>query len=362
VKYKVLMSTNDDYVNVEMWSAGTPDDGEMYDAYIMNPQNNKLMNISLIAGNEIKVKVFTQIPDYTVTVEANPSNGGTVTGGGTYPGLTRVELSATPNTNFGFINWTGNETKTDAEFYFTLYKDTTWTANFLDLSTLNTIRYTATNKVTPNVDSQYIYSSDFNAETGQGVLRLYPELNNNGGMFSENGDLLTLDLSESTFTHLYERFARKCLNLSSVTFNNLITVIDPQAFRESGLSGSLTIPDSVEIINSDAFNACTNLTSLTIGNSVQSIGNSAFKACTNLTEIVIPASISSIGDSAFIGCTIVTLVTCLSESPVNITIGTQAFPTEWASQTKLYVPKGYEPKYKAAGWNTYFQSIVELPE
>lgn len=40
-----------------------------------------------------------------VTVECSPSNGGTVTGGGSYAKLSSVTLSCTPNAGFHVVNW-----------------------------------------------------------------------------------------------------------------------------------------------------------------------------------------------------------------------------------------------------------------
>jgi hypothetical protein len=41
---------------------------------------------------------------YTITVSANPTNGGTVTGGGTYNEGTYCSVFATPNSGYEFVN------------------------------------------------------------------------------------------------------------------------------------------------------------------------------------------------------------------------------------------------------------------
>jgi hypothetical protein len=47
---------------------------------------------------------------YLLTTAANPSNGGTVSpaSGSYYPANSVVPLTATPNANYSFVNWTGN--------------------------------------------------------------------------------------------------------------------------------------------------------------------------------------------------------------------------------------------------------------
>ena len=45
---------------------------------------------------------------FTVSVVANPSEGGTVTGGNTYLQGDVVTVTVTPNTNYEFVNWTEN--------------------------------------------------------------------------------------------------------------------------------------------------------------------------------------------------------------------------------------------------------------
>lgn len=67
----------------------------------------------------------------TIRVEANPTNGGTVSGGGTYEYGTVVTLKATPNSGYYFLYWTnGTETRQTetTEVYAT--SNQTWTAVF----------------------------------------------------------------------------------------------------------------------------------------------------------------------------------------------------------------------------------------
>ncbi|MDR1527820.1 MAG: hypothetical protein LBS46_09185 [Dysgonamonadaceae bacterium] len=79
------------------------------------------------------VNVITPTPtQYTITLVANPSNGGTVSGGGTFDaGTTRVVV-ATPADGWRLVNWTenGNVVSTDANYSFTLNGNRTLQATF----------------------------------------------------------------------------------------------------------------------------------------------------------------------------------------------------------------------------------------
>ena len=69
---------------------------------------------------------------YTVNVSANPTIGGTVTGGGTYNQGQNCTVTATANNGFNFVNWTegGNVVSTEASYTFVVNGNRTLVANF----------------------------------------------------------------------------------------------------------------------------------------------------------------------------------------------------------------------------------------
>ena len=73
-----------------------------------------------------------QINSYTITVNANPSAGGTVTGGGTYTYGTYCTLTATVNTGYTFVNWTrdGIEVSTSPDYNLEVTENATYVAHF----------------------------------------------------------------------------------------------------------------------------------------------------------------------------------------------------------------------------------------
>ena len=72
------------------------------------------------------------INSYDVTATVNPTEGGTVSGTGTYDYGTTVTLSATPTVGYHFLNWTQNGAvvTTDNAISFTVTQDTAFVAHF----------------------------------------------------------------------------------------------------------------------------------------------------------------------------------------------------------------------------------------
>ncbi|MBN1991056.1 MAG: InlB B-repeat-containing protein, partial [Bacteroidales bacterium] len=70
--------------------------------------------------------------NYTISASAAPENSGTISGTGDYNHGTLVNLTATANTGYSFVNWTedGAEVSTNATYTFTAESDRTLVANF----------------------------------------------------------------------------------------------------------------------------------------------------------------------------------------------------------------------------------------
>ena len=96
-----------------------------------------------VTGNRTLVANFQAQPqNYNITVSANPSNGGSVAGGGTYQQGQSCTVTATANTGYAFTNWTENGTvvSTSANYTFTVNANRTLVAHF----TAQTYTITAT--------------------------------------------------------------------------------------------------------------------------------------------------------------------------------------------------------------------------
>ena len=84
-----------------------------------------------VNGNRTLVANFTQ-QNYTISVSANPNNGGTVTGGGAFHYGDNCTVSATPATGYTFLRWTenGNQVSTNATYSFSVTGNRTLVAQF----------------------------------------------------------------------------------------------------------------------------------------------------------------------------------------------------------------------------------------
>ena len=85
----------------------------------------------IVEGNRTLVANFT-LNNYTISVTADPTDGGMVTGAGNYVHGTTCTLTATANENYEFINWTkdGVEVSTDATFTFIVTASEAYVAHF----------------------------------------------------------------------------------------------------------------------------------------------------------------------------------------------------------------------------------------
>ena len=70
---------------------------------------------------------------YTIYIEPNPVEGGSVTGAGTYPEGSLCTLTAIANQGYTFMNWTKDnvEVSTEATYSFTVTENATYVANFI---------------------------------------------------------------------------------------------------------------------------------------------------------------------------------------------------------------------------------------
>lgn len=89
-----------------------------------------------VTGNASFVAHFQQnTNNYTITVKADPDDGGTVSGEGTYPQGSNITLQAWPNDGYSFVNWTldGTEVSTNSNYSFTVSGNATYVAHFNEI-------------------------------------------------------------------------------------------------------------------------------------------------------------------------------------------------------------------------------------
>ena len=86
-----------------------------------------------VTANRNLVANFTAQPvNYNITVSANPTNGGTVTGGGTYQEGQTCTVTATPAEGYDFVAWKKGlqQVSTNMAYTFTVTENATYTAYF----------------------------------------------------------------------------------------------------------------------------------------------------------------------------------------------------------------------------------------
>ncbi|HOZ79215.1 MAG TPA: InlB B-repeat-containing protein [Ferruginibacter sp.] len=92
-------------------------------------------NPAIVTMNTSKVITATFVPiTYTLTTTASPTEGGTVSGGGTYNAGTTASLTATPATGFIFAGWSGGATGTSNPVAVSMTADRTVTASFVPVT------------------------------------------------------------------------------------------------------------------------------------------------------------------------------------------------------------------------------------
>ena len=142
-----------------------------------------------VTGNRTLVAHFTYVPqNYTITVSANPTNGGTATGGGTYQQGQSCTVVASPNANYTFTNWTenGNVVSTNASYTFNVTGNRTLVAHF----TYVPQNYTITVSANPTVGGSAIGGGSY--QEGQScTLIATPAEHYTFDNWTENGNVVS---------------------------------------------------------------------------------------------------------------------------------------------------------------------------
>ena len=84
---------------------------------------------TVTVNNNMSFTAYFNSDQYTITVNANPTAGGTVTGGGSYPYGATVTLTATANSGYSFMRW--NDGNTSNVRTITVTGNATYTALFM---------------------------------------------------------------------------------------------------------------------------------------------------------------------------------------------------------------------------------------
>ncbi len=261
---------------------------------------------------------------WTVTLSANNSAYGRVSGGGTVTDGSTVTITATPAANYRFVKWSNGLTSATATI--TVTSDTTIVAEFVEADKAWTVSLSANNSEFGSWGMRYMT---------QDVVTLA-----DGSAGFVNGTLMTIT-AEPKFGYRFVKWSNGLTNTTETITITSDTIIEAE-FEEIGFTVGLLyyyytsdttvevvrlndkeitsaiIPETVEFdsktysvtsIGNSVFEGCSNLTSVTIPNSVKSIGDRAFYECEKLASVTIPEQVTTIGVSAFYDCDELTSIT-----------------------------------------------------
>lgn len=165
--------------------------------------------------------------------------------------------------------------------------------------------------------------------------------------FSDTGVTGTLKLPEH-LTEIDSLAFYHCRKLNGeLKLPDTVKEIGGFAFNRCGFTGKLELPASLENIGNDAFESCSGLTGkLTFPSKMNEIDFSIFHE-TGITEVVIPSSIKTVRDFAFDSCMNLKKVYLPTEIPKiynrafrgcdNVKFYYPAYKADWMTQTSKFL-------------------------
>ena len=205
------------------------------------------------SGNyaEVLFNILEGLDVFTITLEANRTEGGQVLGSGLYDSGDTVTVEAVPAESFEFINWTedGEEVSINPVYTFTVTEDRELVANFEESAVFD-----------------YYIENDEIIITG----------------FADELDELIEDIVIPDEIQGYP-----------------VTEIKEMAFWSKEIN-SVVFPETLATIGTNAFHT-NKLTEIILPESVTTIGDYAFGFNENLEKVIIPNSNVTIGEGAFAG-------------------------------------------------------------
>ena len=233
-----------------------------YDPMNTSTYYGTIMNVK----NQIRItKAAPSTEPITISVSANPAQGGTLTGGGVYSFGETCTITATANTGYFFIGWTENDEiiSNDLEISFVALNDRTLVATFIQATEIGTGE--TTNNYLPSYSyynqamSQQIYTPDEIGVAGTiSCMAFYNEgaertrtydfylATTEKSSFSDNVDWITMAESDKVFS-------------GSVTMasNAWTFVIFDTPFEYDGTSNLVVVADdNTGSSNSTPYMAC----------------------------------------------------------------------------------------------------------
>lgn len=175
--------------------------------------------------------------------------------------------------------------------------------------------------------------------------------------FSDTGVTGTLKLPEH-LTEIDSSAFYHCRKLNGeLKLPDTVKEIGGFAFHSCGFTGKLELPASLENIGNDAFEFCSGLTGkLTFPSKMNEINSSIFHE-TGITEVVIPSSIKTVRDGAFNSCMNLKKVYLPTKMPMiynrafmncsDVKFYYPAYKADWMMQTSKFLDSTLNPNKDA---------------
>ncbi len=195
-----------------------------------------------VEGNRNLVANFT-LNNYTVTVSANPSNGGTVTGGGTFTYGQSCTVTATANTGYTFSNWTenGNVISSNATYTFNVEGNRNLVANFTENTYTITVSANPSNGGTATGGGTFTYGQSCTVTATANTGYTFTNWTENGNVVSNNAD----------YTFTVEGNRNLVANFTAITYTITVSANPSNSGTTSG-GGTYTHGQSCTVIATSA--------------------------------------------------------------------------------------------------------------
>lgn len=150
---------------------------------------------------------------------------------------------------------------------------------------------------------------------GSGAMKDYPrDENQRPDWYLNHKDSIRSVVLDNKITHIGDYAFDGCTSIKSVGYTGYtgnagvalpesVTTIGVHAFSDTGVTGTLKLPEHLTEIDSSAFYHCRKLNGeLKLPDTVKEIGGFAFHSCGFTGKLELPASLENIGNDAFEFC------------------------------------------------------------
>lgn len=151
--------------------------------------------------------------------------------------------------------------------------------------------------------------------SGSGAMKDYPrDENQRPDWYLNHKDSIRSVVLDNKITHIGDYAFDGCTSIKSVGYTGYtgnagvalpesVTTIGVHAFSDTGVTGTLKLPEHLTEIDSSAFYHCGKLNGeLKLPDTVKEIGGFAFNRCGFTGKLELPASLEKIGNDAFESC------------------------------------------------------------